>query len=66
MYIYILETHFSLYMPYVTTISLTEDDRRYIKDHNIPLSQFVRDNIKKLKETRSPEQVPTPKEEVNV
>jgi len=46
-------------MAYVSTISLTEDDRQYIKDHNISLSQFVRDNIKKLKETHSPEQVST-------
>jgi len=47
-------------MTYVSTISLTEDDRQYIKDHNISLSQFVRDNIKKLKETHSPEQVSLP------
>jgi len=53
-------------MAFVATISLTEEDRQYIKDHNIPLSQFVRDNIKKLKETRSLEQVSTYKEEVNV
>jgi len=53
-------------MAFVATISLTEDDRQYIKDHDISLSQFVRENIKKLKETHSPEQVPTPKEEVNV
>ena len=48
-------------MAFIATISLTEDDRQYIKDHNIPLSQFVRDNIKKLKETHSPKQVSTSK-----
>jgi len=54
-------------MAFVATISLSEDDRQYIKDHNISLSQFVRTNIKKLKETHSPEQVSQfPKEEINV
>jgi len=53
-------------MAFVATISLTDDDRQYIKDHEISLSQFVRENIKKLKETHSSEQVSTPKEEVNV
>jgi len=47
-------------MAFVATISLSEDDRQYIKDHNISLSQFVRTNIKKLKETHSPEQISTP------
>lgn len=53
-------------MAYVTTVSLTIEDRQYLKDNEISLSKLVRTNIKKLKETRSPEQVPTPKEEVNV
>jgi len=46
-------------MAYVATISLSEDDRQYIKDHDISLTNFVRTNIKKLKETHSPEQVST-------
>jgi len=46
-------------MAFIATISLSEDDRQYIKDHNISLSRFVRTNIKKLKETHSPEQVST-------
>ena len=37
-------------MPYVTTISMTESDKRFIRENNISLSKFLR---QKLKETRS-------------
>jgi len=37
-------------MAFVTTISMTESDRRFIKENNISLSRFLRE---KLKETRS-------------
>lgn len=55
-----------LFMTFVATISLTEDDRQYIKDHDISLTNFVRTNIKKLKETHSPEQVSISKKETIV
>jgi len=47
-------------MAYISCISLTEDDRQYVKDNKISLSLLVRENIKKLKETHSPEQVSLP------
>jgi len=34
-------------------ISLKEEDLEYIQDNSISLSKFVRNNIKKLKETDS-------------
>jgi len=37
-------------MAYVTTVSISEDDRHFIKENNISLSELVRNNIKKLKE----------------
>jgi len=37
-------------MPYVTTISMSESDRQFIKENNISLSKFLRE---KLNETRS-------------
>ena len=37
-------------MAFVTTISITEDDRRFIKQNNICISKLLRE---KLKETRS-------------
>jgi len=37
-------------MAFVTTISITEDDRRFIKENNICISKLLRE---KLSETRS-------------
>jgi len=47
-------------------VSMKIEDVEYIEMNSISLSKLVRNNIKKLKETHSPKQVPTPKEEVNV
>jgi len=47
-------------------VSMNPEDAEFIEMNSISLSKLVRNNIRKLKETHSPEQVSTPKEEVNV
>jgi len=47
-------------------VSMNAEDVEFMEMNSISLSKLVRNNIKKLKETHSPEQVPTPKEEVYV
>ncbi len=32
-------------MPYVATVSITENDRQYIKDNHISLSRFLREKL---------------------
>jgi len=46
---------------------MEKEDAEFLQSNSISLSKFVRNNIKKLKETHSPEQVSQfPKEETNV
>jgi len=48
-------------------ISMQKEDADFLQSRSISLSKFMQNNIKKLKETHSPEQVPQfPKEEINV
>ena len=41
-------------MAYVTTISMTEDDRQFIKDHNICVSKFLREKLAESRTTQRP------------
>ena len=37
-------------MPYVTCVSLTEEDQHFLKENNISLSHLVRNRIRELRE----------------
>jgi len=41
-------------MAYVATISISEDDRQYIKDNNISLSKFLREKLAESRTTQRP------------
>ncbi len=41
-------------------ISMEKEDAEFLQSNSISLSKFVRNNIKKLKEDHSPEQVSIP------